>query len=286
MFSSITTRRQGGSNTDTVLYADVLFLIDFSMDYLSLFAAAKLLSLPTTLPRCVLASAVGGLYGIVAVLFLPGGFFGAIFAVFVSMLLSVIAFGLEGGLRSLLRTTLTVWGAGTLLGGIMTAFSGLFGGSLSVGGGDMLLAGGIALVGCIRFARRRLAGGYAEIVISREGRTWQGRALVDSGNLLTDPIGGYPVVLLSLPAARELLGTLADTVFKGEPAEVSVGVRAVAVRTVGGTRLIYGFLCRDLTIRRGGREVHRCAVVSVDHGADGASGYGGAPALLPASLLF
>jgi len=269
---------------DTVLYADVLFLIDFSMDYLSLFAAAKLLSLRTTWLRSVLAAVMGGLYGIASVLWLPGGVIGAVLTVGISLLMSLTAFGLAGGPSSLLRSTLTVWGCGALLGGIMTAFSTLFGGTFTAGGGDVLCAGGLALLGSIRFARRQFTRGYADLVIPWETECFEARALIDSGNLLRDPVSGYPVVLLSVWAARGFLGELADTAYRGETAYVPGGVRIVPMHGVNGTRLLYGFLCRDLQIRRGRRTVRRCAVICVDHGA-AESGYAGCPALLPASLL-
>lgn len=265
------------------MYADVLFLIDFSMDYLSLYAASRLLSIKTTLWRAVLAAAFGGLYGVLAVIVGADGLIGAICTAAVSVLLSLIAFGVNGGWRGVLRTTVTVWGCGTLLGGIMTAFSGMFGGSVAGGGGDIFCAGAVLLFALTRFARKRFARGTAEITLSYEARRWQGSALIDSGNLLTDPIGGYAVILLRPHDARLLLGYAADTVYKGNITDGAVSVRVVPMRTVDGTRLLYGFLAKDIEIRRGGRTYRRTAVVCVDHGS--ADGYGGCAALLPASLV-
>ena len=269
---------------ETVLYADVLFLIDFSMDYLSLYAAGRLLSLQTSLWRTVLAAALGGIYGVLAVLFGADGLPGALCAVAVSALLSLIAFGRMGGRRSFIRASITVWGCGVLLGGVMTAFSSLFGTAAVQGGGDILCAGIVAFFALIRFARRKIARCTAEITLSRDGCIWRGSALIDSGNLLTDPIGGYPVILLGAAAARSLLGDLTDTLYKGELTELGMGVRVVPMRTADGTRLLYGFLCKEVLIRRGGREYMRTAVVCVDHFAK-EGGYGGCAALLPASLV-
>ncbi len=269
---------------ETVLYADVLFLIDFSMDYLSLYAASRLLSLRTSLWRTSLAAILGAVYSVLSVLIGADGIPGAICTVFVSVLMTVISFGTLGGWRALFRKSVTVWGCGTLLGGIVTAFSGMFGTAVAEGGGDLLCAGVIAVLALIRFARRRLAHGIAEITVSYGENTWQGNALIDSGNLLTDPIGGYAVILLRPTEAYTLLGRLTDTLYKGEAAEGSVGVRIVPMRAADGTRLVYGFLCKEVRIRAGGRMYVRTAVVCVDHGAGG-DGYGGCAALLPASLV-
>ncbi|MBQ8746628.1 MAG: sigma-E processing peptidase SpoIIGA [Clostridia bacterium] len=269
---------------ETVLYADVLFLIDFSMDYLSLYAASRLLSMRTSLWRTVLAAALGGIYGIFSVLAGLGGLPGALCAVVVSGLLSLIAFGKSGGYRALIRASVTVWGCGALLGGVLTAFSSLFGTALMQGGGDILCAGIAVFFALLRFSRRKLAHGTAEIMLTHGERAWQGSALIDSGNLLTDPIGGYAVILLRASDARSLLGEETDTLYKGNITETGTGVRVVPMRTADGTRLLYGFLCRDVRIRRGNREQIRTAVVCVDH-ATSEGGYGGCAALLPASLI-
>lgn len=269
--------------TETILYADVLFLIDFSMDYLSLYAAARLLSLRTSLWRTSAAAVLGGLYGVFAVVFGADGLLGALCTAAVSVILSLVSFGADGGLRGVLRASVTVWGCGTLLGGVMTAFTGMFGTAAAKGGGDFLCAGIVAAFALIRFARRKLAHGKAEITVEYEGRTWQGNALIDSGNLLTDPISGYAVILLRAAESRILLGEYTDTVYRGIVNEESRGVRVVPMRNTDGTRLLYGFLCREVQIRRGGKTRTRTAVVCVDHGAP-EGGYGGCAALLPASL--
>lgn len=268
--------------TENVLYADILFLVDFSMDYLSLFAAARLLSLPARLPRTALAAAAGGLYGVFAVAGGITGFFSGVLAVAVSAVMTLIAFGVPSDGWAWFRAVATVWGSGALLGGVMTALSGAFGGVYPGQGFDFLFAGTAMLLGLIRPVRRSLTRGYAEVEIPSGGRLWRGRALIDSGNLLTDPISGVPVLLMRSEEARMLLGALTDTLYRGETENVSAGVRAVPVRTADGTRILYGFFVRELTLIRGRRRLRRSAVVCVDHGADG---YGGCAVLLPAALL-
>ncbi len=267
------------------MYADVLFLIDFSMDYLSLYAAGKLLSLPMSLRRTVLAALLGGVYGVLAVLLGADGVLGAFAAIGISFLLTLIAFGVREGVRGLVRAAFTVWGTGALLGGAMTAVGGIFGppSAGTVGGfGCMVCGVFVVMVGLTRFTRQRFTRGTAEVEITESEVRWIGKGLLDSGNLLTDPLGGYPVILLRAESARSLLGAAVDTLYRGETPEGAVGVRAVPVRTVEGTRILYGFLGKNIVLRRGKRVWHRCAVVCVDHGTES---FGGCDALLPVSLM-
>lgn len=252
------------------------------MDYLSLYAAAKLLSLPAKWLRTALAAVAGGVYGVFAVAAGIDGFWGAFSAVAMSAVMTLIAFGIPADGFALFRTVMSVWGCGALLGGVMTALSGAFGGAYSGRGTDLVFAGTAMVLGFLRPVRRRLTRGYAEVEIPGEDQLWHGRALIDSGNLLTDPISGAPVILLRAAEARTLLGEKTDTLYRGIPGPDPCGVRAVPVHTLDGTRILYGFFVRELTISRGRRRLHRAAVVCVDHGTEG---YGGCAALLPASLL-
>lgn len=138
------------------VYADVLWLIDFSMDLLSLGIAARMVQRPAKGWRLCMAAALGGIW---AVLTLAGGAEGIIgllldFAVAGGMIL--IAFGRS----SLFRFGLTLGSfflVSLLLGGSMTALCNLFAallgqpeGSAPSGGGFFLLAlagSGIALLG-------------------------------------------------------------------------------------------------------------------------------------------
>ena len=58
---------------ETVLYADVLFLINFSMDYLSLYAVSRLLALPSRAWRMLAGAGVGGVYGVLSVVLCAKG---------------------------------------------------------------------------------------------------------------------------------------------------------------------------------------------------------------------
>lgn len=271
---------------ETVLYADVLFLINFSMDYLSLFAAARLLALPTKTKRMLAGAALGGIYGVLATAMAWQGILGALTAFLASCAMGWIAFGRCGGRGGFFRAVFSVWGIGALLGGFMTVFSGLFQGSVPYSAGADFPVAIAAAILFVRLLCRRGGRGYAEVSFSYGENGYTGRALIDSGNLLRDPISALPVVLIRASEARAFAGGEVDGKFAGimpDGIGLSPGVRAVPMRGADGTRILYGFLCREVHIRRGGKSVCRSAVICVDRAAG--DGYGGCGVLLPASLL-
>ena len=74
-----------------IVYGDLFFLINFSMDFLCLFLVAKLLSRPLSTLRLSLASALGGVYSVGA-LFLPEGLLGIILDLVCCIGICLIAF--------------------------------------------------------------------------------------------------------------------------------------------------------------------------------------------------
>lgn len=271
---------------ETILYADVLFLINFSMDYLSLYAAARLLSLPTKLWRLLAGAALGGIYGVISVMLLWQGIGGATLTFFISCGMVLLSFGGCDSGRGFFRAVFSVWGIGALIGGFMTVFSGMLPGAAPYSAAGDIPVAALAVILFVRLAARRGGRGYAEISFTYGENTYTGRALVDSGNLLTDPISGLPVVLIRESDARRFAGGEVDGKFAGVMPQglgLSPGVRAVPLRTVTDVRILYGFLCNSLIIRKGKRTCRRSAVICIDKQSPG--GYGGCGVLLPAALL-
>jgi len=98
-------------------------------------------------------------------------------------------------------------------------------------------------------------------------------ALVDSGNLLRDPITGLPVIVISRRAAARLL-TLP------RPGELREGMRLMRIRTVAGPALMTLLHPQSVFLSRGRawEEIRAMVGLSPD-------GYEGFQALVPSSLL-
>ncbi len=272
-------RRRGGRRLEPILYADVLLAIDFSMDFLSLYAAGRLFCLRMRFFRLALAAGCGALYGLCAVLLNLSGLGGVCLNLAVCAAMTAVAYGRCGGARRFGRAFFGVWGCGAFLAGMISLVSG----GLQTGRGaggilDFLLAAGAAVIGVTRLLRRRVSRASIRVRIPYGERCFEGDALPDSGNLLTDPLSGLPVVLLSAPTARGIGWQSHELPADGTTPR---GVRAVPIRTSAGTRIVYGFFCPSLTILGGPHPRQASAVVCVD---ETVSDFGGCGALLPSAL--
>lgn len=101
-------------------------------------------------------------------------------------------------------------------------------------------------------------------------RRLQLTALVDSGNLLRDPITRLPVIVISRKAASRLL----------DQQEFSPGMRLISVRTVAGSSLMPVFRPGEvrLLLPQGWQPIHAVIGLSPE-------GYSGFQALVPASVI-
>lgn len=200
------------------IYADLYVLINFGMDLLCLTVTASLLHLPARRWRILLASGMGGLYSLLSLLFSPAGLLGLLFDLLAAMALAGVAFAQRGnGLLRHLRVTGAYFLSSVLLGGVMTALYAFLNrlalpldrvqkdgleawifALLGATAGLATLKGG-RLFACS--ARRR----YVTLTATLFGRTVTLRALIDSGNLLQDPLSGRGVIVVDRRALRGLL---------------------------------------------------------------------------------
>lgn len=97
-------------------------------------------------------------------------------------------------------------------------------------------------------------------------------ALIDSGNLLRDPVTGLPVIVISRRAAGRLT-------MLPQPGHLSPGMRLIGVRTIAGTSLMEVFRPGAVFLEEQGnwRAVNAIIGLSPD-------GYEGFQALVPSSL--
>lgn len=236
----------------TVLYGDVLFLVNAATDLIVLCLCGKFLDLPRKAFRLIAASLFGGLYG-VAILLPAFSPIGAIAAHLVAaILLCRIAYG-GLGCRRFFRLYVSFFLASVLLGGAVDALYNLLGrligpASLSVGaafsGEKAALflvyaaAGGAAVLLGSRVFRRASREKTVMLEIQEGAARVTLRALVDSGNLLTDPFSGRPVILVR-SALLLPLGLPPDEKARPEQARKT---RVLIAHTAGGNRTMIGYL--------------------------------------------
>ena len=287
-----------------VVYVDLFFLINFSMDFLCLFLTAKILGVPFKLFRSLIGGAVGGLFSDLS-LFLPvGQILSLILNVLVCSLMCVIVFLERGRGRSLPLYILVFVAVSMALGGVMTALFNLFnhmplfeGIEQTEGDGISvwiffvlaLISGAVTLLGG-RFFAGRSSQRYATVELWYGGKSARLHAMADSGNLLRDPMSGKPCIVADLRAMervlpREILQAAKQGAARGM-ATVGGGheknLRLIPTHTAAGESLLLGVRMERVTVHTE-KESHSVdAYVALAELGERAQGK---EALLPSVLL-
>lgn len=212
----------------TVVYIDVLFVLNFIIDYLLLLTSAKLTGQFLCRWRLALGGAFGGCYA--AAVFLPGLEFLShpVCRVSAGVLMALIAFG---GSRRLPRLMAALFGVSAAFGGGVYALELLGGQGVTLERGvavstldlGAILLSAAACYGVLSVVFRRTAGHSTRelqaAVVSMEGRQILLTALTDTGNTLTDPATGRPVMVVEGKRMTGLLGRKMDETDLSRPVE-------------------------------------------------------------------
>lgn len=221
----------------TVVYIDLLFLLNLIANYLLLIAAGRMAGAALTRWRIGLGAAAGALYA--AAVLLPGMAWLALWPckLAAGVLMALIAYG---GERYLLRVTVLFFGAAAALAGAVLGLELLGGAPLTLEHGVLYSQWDVRLLlllfvacyfGLSLFFRRVGQRGGGELVrleLSLDGGTAALTALVDTGHSLTDPADERPVVVAE---ARALAGLLPDW------ADAACPIRSVERCHAQGSRL-------------------------------------------------
>ena len=284
------------------VYLDLLFLINFSMDFLCIYIAAKIMSARLFTVRSVVAAILGGIYSCLA-LFIPSGYFFTLLCdLFVCVLICVISFGRKIGL---FFSSVVYFAVSMALGGFMTALFNLLNrlGFSSLEGADdgdgisvwlfLLLAivsGAFTLFGG-NFFKRNAKIKRVELRICEGSREKRFSALVDSGNLLREPISGRACVVVDTNAVQELFDSRLVGLMKKDgsyaieslPLLLKKRIRLIPTLTATGEKMLVGIRADRLFIdfEKGEREIDAMLVFSDFSKGKNAE----AEALVPLELL-
>lgn len=197
------------------VYADIVFAVNTVINYLLLLLGSKLTGYPSRPRRTLLGAVMGGGYA-VCVLIPALSFFGTLWGKAVCFLLmGMTAYGFQ---RRALRPGI----AALLCGGALAGFVFLLTQMLPPGivtlqghiyyplsarvlvlmSGAFYLAAALLMAGMLKHA----AGEMRRLELTLGARRVAVTALYDTGNTLTDPVGGKPVVVLEWQRGAELLG--------------------------------------------------------------------------------
>ena len=252
------------------VYVDLLFLVNFSMDFLCFFVTARLLCRPFKVWRSVIAATMGGVYS-VFILFIS---MNSILALFADLgfcaLMCLCAYGIKDKkIGDFLLHTTVYFGVSIGTGGCMTAMYSLLnrmdlplgevsknpdGISVWVFGLLAVISGVAALWGGKIFKSSAENDPY-EIEITYHGASLTLTGMVDTGNMLRDPISGKPIVIVE---KKSLLGLLDESTvnkairgnFSGVVGDdCSHKARMVVTHTVSGSSMLCAFVPEKITLR-------------------------------------
>lgn len=200
------------------VYVDLYFLINTSMDLLSLMIGATLLHRKLRRWRAILAASLGGIYAVVSLLLVWDGILGFLADILAAMTICAIAFPIPKRKPfQLFKFTAVYVLVSMILGGIMTAlysclnrlelpFESLQGDGLSV-----WLFAALMTVAGLMTAKGGSFLGLAQKTKSLTveavlfGKPVTLRTMVDSGNLCRDPISGRSVIVADLEILAPVL---------------------------------------------------------------------------------
>ena len=236
----------------TVIYVDILLVINLAVDYLVLFGTARLAGAKFARLRGLLGAAVGALYSLVILFDLSRIIF-ALTKLAVSAVMVLIVFGKRKP-KEFFRLLTIFYICGFLFSGFMMLINSLVHtDSFFVKGGIVYFefsAIGIVVSGTAAFVvtevlRRLFRHGEPEecsmIRIFYEGKSTVLKGFMDTGNSLSEPFSGTPVAVASAESLENIIPEDMLSAIKNECLSTKFGLKLVPCKTVSGSVLMPAF---------------------------------------------
>lgn len=224
------------------VYADGVMLVNFLVDFLLILGTNRLTGHPLKAARASAGAAVGSLYS--GACLLPGFRFlsGTLWRIASLMAMSGIAFG---------------WNRGSVRRAVFLVFLSMALGGMAIGLGagstPALIAAAVVLIlFCVLGGGQIRQRKFAALEVRYGDAHRKLTALVDTGNLLTDPVTGQSVTVVGADIAREMVGLskeqLADPI--GTMTETKMnGLRLIPYRSVGnGAGMLLGIVMDEVSV--------------------------------------
>lgn len=284
------------------VYADLLFLINFSMDYLCLYICVRILRRKMRLGRMLLAASIGGIYSVASLFLTASAPFSLLIDVGVSLVMCAIVFSEKG--RKLSSTLLCLFlfiGISMMTGGCMTAIFNLLN-RLDLPLGDIeadgistyLFAALAAIAGLISLGSgelisRRSAVKECLLTVTLNEKKLTLRALSDSGNLVKDSLSGKAVILIDRNELSKITSlSNFDNFAKGiAPSDKKIrGLRLIPINTASGKGMLVAALpdklTAEITTKKGSSSIELDALIAPSDIQNSAAGYS---TIIPTEIL-
>ena len=191
-----------------VYYVEYVFVENFIIDFILLFITGKLIKRVIIIKRLIVSSLIGSLYVIIT--YYVGREFMTFFIVkfSISVLMIMIAFDSKGILINI-RVIICFYITSLIMAGIISALYYLTYDKLTVNAIIMSMFTGYA---ALHFFFKEIKDRITKhnykrtvnVTIGNNSKTFRG--YIDTGNELSDPVTGKPVMVVNIDCIREILG--------------------------------------------------------------------------------
>ena len=266
-----------------VIYSDLLFVINFSLDYLVLFIAGRVLNCASSVWRLLSASVFGGIYAFVPYLFELSVLISLPLHLLSAALICFIAFGLRD-LKKFLLLVGTFIVTSALLGGLITALyslshsysNGIYAELSATSFASICLLSAVITLAYGLICKRKIHTRSASVKIHINGIKIDCNMLCDSGNLVTEPFSALPVIIISHTC-------LPPPYCDPESELFPLPIRAIPFSTASGKSCFFGFRPDRIELLTPLKKPKRLdAFVGIDTNSSSYSGYDG---IIPACIL-
>ncbi len=283
---------------ERIIYGDVLFMIDLSMDLLALYGTVRLCGKPCRIRRIAIGAAVTAAFGVMSLL-LPGN---TVISTLLMLLTAgvgclialpdhKVGFGLY--IKAVILFIFLEGAAGGILTGFYYSLNQIFSAEgIHLASGDRrlqlfwLFCGLLALffsvvVSVLRSARQKTGGGT--VSVTYRGRTAVFEGIRDTGNLVRESISGLPVIFV--PSEGQNLLGISDQMLKSGQLPRT---RPISVSGVTGCRILWAVHPEKLSVSGTCADAYVAfydaeATTAHQRSITGANGV--PPAIIPADML-
>ena len=236
-----------------VIYGDILFIVNMTVDYLLIGLTAVILKREVRVLRQVAAAVAGGISAFYIFIEADSFLVDIFYRIIVSMVLSFIAFGFHN-VRRFTRAILVNLILSFLLCGIVDLMVTFFKNKavtvnntvIYIGVSPVLLI--IISVSCyfvtkviFNIKKNSVAGEICKVRVVQGNNEAAINGLVDSGNSLSDVMSNSEIFIVSDNVIKKLCGSTIEELFEKE--ENKLRCRVIPVSTVSGNALLKGIRC-------------------------------------------
>lgn len=278
---------------ETVIYADVLFFLNFVTDGICLGMTALILGRAFAPLRFLCGCALGGLYSLAAL------FLGNLHPIFALACHGFAAFAIcftalpAKSFRSAVASAFCFFVSCALLGGSLLAIYSLCGAFAVYNGAFYAelsptatllsaMTAGVVLLLCIMKSKGRARARHGDIELYYRGKHCKLFCLADSGNLLCCPFTALPVVIASAKAVNGIFGKEELEALKVTPA--GNGLRPIPIRGIGGSVILPSFVPDEAKVRLFGKKQYteKRLCIAIDFSE---KTFGGCDGIAPANIF-